>query len=238
MSQAVWARGGALLLVLVPLIIFGGCDADSDSAAEHNRDDSATAGAGPVLPDEWEAEYEQMSARLDLSPDEATSLKRAFEERHQAVEQWWAAKGQTLVEYETRMQQAARDKDLSAMRRAKQQAQPLRDEFRSLIREQDVRLEQALPADQRQAWDAQRLLIKFEGLCGDSIQLTTDQERQLDDLARQHAATAASDRTRQNRLAQPFLDFERAAENTVLTPEQKNKYAEIKKNNALRSLKW
>lgn len=227
---------GLCILMGCALAGLSGCGGESgDSAAPAAGE--ASAQEGPPLGD-FQDDYEQMVERLELSDKESAALEAAYKRHLAQLEGWWAKHGGSLVKYEAELKQAAKDRDLSALRAAKAKAGPLRNEFRALGRAGEVGVVMALPPDQRKAWDAERLLIKLEGLIAGRIELSDDQQASAKALAEKHAAAANPDFAVQNRLAQSFLDFERALEKTVMTPEQRVVYKQVKDDNKFRSLRW
>lgn len=236
-------------LALAALLILAACGSQPEEAARAApaRDQQPAAGPAaqaeneqPPLPEPgWREDYDAMRTRLDLTADQAARLEAAFAAQTRALEAWWSEHGSTLVRHEQDIKQAARSRNLAALRQASAQAKPLREEFRDIGGAQTRQaLVEALPPAKRGQWDAVRLQLKFEKLTLDHFTLSPEQQQRADALARQHAADADPDPSVDNRLAGPFLHFERALENEVLDPEQKSAYEKIKEENALRSLIW
>lgn len=219
--------------VLAGLSGCGGASEDSTAPASGE----ASAQEGPPLGD-FQDDYEQMVARLDLTAEESATLEAAWQQHLAQLEDWWAQHGASLVAYEAELKQAASDSDLSDVRAAKAKADPLRKEFRALGRDGEVKVVMALSQEKRKAWDAEQLIMKLEGLIAGRIELSDAQSASAKALAQEYAAYANPDLAVQNRLAQSFLDFERELEKTVLTPDQRAIYEQMKDENKMRSLGW
>ena len=224
-----------LLIGGAPLTLVG-CGGESDSGTTNASVDEAMQ-SGPPL-DAFQDDYEQMAERLDLTVEESAALEAAWQQHIDQLEGWWAQHGETLVAYEAELKQAVADRELSEVRAATAKAEPLRKEFRALGQAGEVQIVMSLPLDQRKAWDGEQLLIKLEELIAGRITLSPEQKVSVEALAYKHAEDATPDLSVENRLGQSFLNFERAFEASVLTPEQQTIYLQIKDKNKLRSLSW
>jgi len=227
---------GLFILMGGALVVLFGCGGESEKSTTPASVNEAIQD-GPPLGD-FQDSYGQMVKRLDLSAEESASLKAAWQQHLNQMESWWAQHGKALAKYEEELKQGAKDRDLSALRRAKAKADPLSNEFRALVRAGEVGVLMSLPPKQRIAWDAEQLMMKLEELIAERIELNPEQKAVAQALAQKNAAAADPDLSVQNRLGQPFLDFERELENTVMTPEQRTIYAQLKDENKFRSLRW
>ena len=227
---------GSFILMVGALAVLFGCGGESEDGTGPASDSEAVLDGPPL--GGFQDDYEKMVERLDLTAEESASLEAAWQQHLDQLESWWAQHGKALVEHEATMKQAAKDRDLPAVKAAKAKAEPLRKEFRALGDAGEVQVVMSLPPDQRKAWDAEQLMMKLEELMAARIKLSTEQAASAQLLAQKYAADANPDVAVQNRLAQSFLDFERDLEKTVLTPEQRTIYAQVKDENKFRSLRW
>lgn len=227
---------GLCILMGCALAVLFGCGGESENSTSPASGSEAIQDGPPL--DDFQNDYERMVERLDLTDEQSASLEEAWQQHLGKLESWWAQHGKALVEHEEKLREAAKDRDLSAVKAAKAKAEPLRKEFRALGLAGEVQIVMSLPPEQRKAWDVEQLMIKLEELIAGNIELSPAQEASARALSQKYAADASPDLSVQNRLGQSFLDFERDLENTVMTPEQRVVYAQIKEENKFRSLSW
>ncbi len=212
----------------------GGPDADVPSS------DQSQAGPGTdtdrAAPPEtaWTAEYEQISAVLELSDQEKSKLKAAFEARAEALTQWWTEKGAKLAQFERQMKRAAKDRDLTGFRRATAKAKPLRNELGRLLKTHRSNILEALSPEYRLKWDAHQVSERILDL----MQPLNLSDQQITQVRTEALSTVRASVNKPNPRAAAYMKLELTVERSVLTTEQRQAYQEIKKKNSLRSLKW
>lgn len=221
----------SILLLILGLVMFG-CTDNQNSASSVEKKKTSPSNA------KWMADYELMVERLELNEKEQAELEKTRRQSVDMLENWWERNGAELSRLEKEMKKAAKARDLAGVKEATAAAGPLRKEMQSLISQAKNNMVLSLPHEKRIQWDAERLLIKMEELMAGQINLSSEQQRNAGVLASKHASRANPDLSMENRLAKPFLDFEQELEKTVLTPEQKSAYDQVKKKNALRALSF
>lgn len=198
------------------------------NAAEPLPDDTAQAEKA-----DWTARYDQMSAVLQLSDEETVALQAALKAGDEAIANWQAEHGARLARLERDMADAARSRDLNALRQFKSQAKPLRDEFLELVEAQQVNIRQSLSAGNRTLWQAHLLSEKMLELT-EPLTLT---EAQVSELRTKAVAAVRQTVDELNPRAAAYLRLEEAVESQVLTADQKAIFEELKTKNPLRTLR-
>ena len=216
------------VLSLVSIAACSNDGANNDAGAPANEDlsvDAATAA-------DSQAKLDEMLVVLDSSDEEAARLKAVFARRERALTGWWSAHGGDLTDLERQLAAAARDRNLAEVQRIKDQAQPLRDEFRGLIDAQELAVLAALSPASRTKWEAHRLAARLLKLMS-PLNLSGEQTDAIRAEAVAAAQAAAAETLPQ---AAGFQRLEWAVESRVLTADQSRAYEAIKKKNQLRSL--
>ncbi len=214
----------------------GNGDPDTDVPSQ----DQSQAGPGtdadrPPPPETaWTAEYEQISAVLELSDQDKAKLKAAFEARAEALTQWWTEKGATLAQFEQQMKQAAKDRDLTGFRQAKAKAQPLRNEFRKLLKTHRSNILEALSPEYRLKWEAHLVSERILEL----LQPLNLSDQQISQVRTEALSSVSASVNKPNPRAAAYMKLEQTVERSVLSAEQRQTFQEIKKKIPLRSLNW
>jgi len=183
--------------------------------------------------DDWTVEYEKMGSVLELSEEESTNLKAAFQSRERAFSVWMSENGARLEQLERQMFAAAKSRDLAGFKRAKTQVGPLRNELRSLLKTHQDNLQGTLSAENRRQWNAYKMAEKLLKLM-EPLNLT---EEQISAIRPQAVSVVQASAHEQNPKAIGYLRLEQAVESSVLTADQRQAFEAIKKKNRLRSLK-
>ncbi len=205
-------------------------DAPSRAGAEAAMPTETERSASPETA--WAAEYEQVRAVLDLSAGEKAELKAAYLTRAEALEQWWAEKGEKLSHLERRMKRAAKARDLAKFRRANEKVKPLLSELRNLDKTHRSLILKTLSPEHQLEWKAHLLEEKILDLLK-PLELSDPQ------IARVRAESVSAVRAcadRRNPSAAAYMKLERTVELNVLTARQREAFQEIKKQHPLRSL--
>ncbi len=213
----------------------GGPDADVPSRRDQSQAGPGTDADRPPPPEtSWTAEYEQISAVLELSDQEKAKLKAAFKARAEAFTQWRTEKVAKLAQFEQQMKRAAKDRDLAGFRRATAKAGPLRNELRKLLKTHQANILEALSPEYRLKWEAHQVSERILDL----MQPLNLSDRQISQVRTEAPSTVRASVNEPNPKAVAYLKLERTVELSVLTAEQRQAFQEIKKKNPLRSLKW
>lgn len=217
------------IVLLISAVIVG---------CEPAREPAAPEAVAPAVnePPAWEDELHEMVQTLDLTIAEEDALRAAFEQRDAEVRAFMESeRGRQLSEDEAALADAARARDLSTVKSITDRAGDDRGALRQIIDEGNQRIRETLPEEKREAWDAHVIASELLALM-EPLQLDAEQEADI----RAHALTAveaAIGRNEPNVKAAAFLSLEEIAESAVLTPLQREAYADIKDANPLRSLR-
>ena len=185
---------------------------------------------------DWQANYDEMVAVLALSSTERTHLRDTMAREYEAFAAWMAGpNGQAVRDEDAALRAAAEARDVAAVRRITQQPQTARAAMRARLDEVTAAVLAALPPAQRQAWAAHQMVSKFVEVMA-PLALSAQQEQALRTAAPQ-AYAAAVQRGEPNPASAAYLDLERYAETQVLSPEQLQRYADVKRDNPMRSLR-
>jgi len=176
-----------------------------------------------------------MMAVLGLSGAEADAVSAAFEARDAAFETFLVGEqGQRLIALEAEMAVAARNQDLAGVRSTTQQATPLREALRKILRDGEQAILDELTPSQQIHWQGHevstRLLSTMEPLA------LTAEQRGVISQAGPEAVSQALNQGELNPSAAAFLALERWVESDVLNEEQRSRYETVKGKKGLRSL--
>lgn len=220
-----------IFLVLTIAVVGTGCDPASDSGAPQ--------AAVPAIdePPAWEDELYEMADALGLSIAEEDAVRAAYEARDAEVRAFMESeRGRQLSEDEAALADATRARDLAAVRAITDRARDDRAELMRIVEDGKRRIRDALPEDKRVEWDAHRIASEmFEVM--EPLELTSDQRWEIEAQAVTNVEAAIA-RNEPNPMAAAYLSLEKWAENAVLTPEQRQAYQSLKKENPLRSLRF
>lgn len=218
--------------IIVALLLFMGCDGPS---SEVSAPSLAETRARVESEFQMDSELDQMNRVLSLDPTQSEALLAAYEKRDSEISAWLAGeKGQRLIALEADMARAAREQDLEGVRNATSQAKPLRMEIIMLIGDHEGAMRALLSEAQRDQWDGFQIAAEMLDLM-EPLQLDGAQRSAIE-AAGPQALTQARERGEVNPSAAAFLDLERWAEESVLSPEQRAGYGPIKSKHGLRSL--
>ncbi len=219
----------ARMIAVVVALLLSACGQAPDSPTPAAAVEEAEA------PD-WQAGYEEMVAVLSLSSAEQTHLRETMAREYEAFAAWMAGPdGQAVREEDAALRAAAEARDVQAVRRITGQAQTARAAMRARLDAVTEATLAALPPAQRQAWAAHQMVSKMLETMA-PLGLSAQQEQALRTAAPQ-AYGAAVQRGESNPASAADLDLERYAETQLLTPDQATRYAEVKRDNLMRSLR-
>ena len=183
----------------------------------------------------FDAEKETMIRVLELDETEARRLGQAFDRRYERLEQFLSGeKGQRLIALEADLRVATTARDLAAVKGVIDQATPLREAFRQLIKDHNQALLDTLMPEQATHWQGYEVGIRLlETMM--PLDLSADQMVAISQ-AGPPAFFQAQQTGEVNPKAAAFLQLERWAESDVLLPAQREAYEAIKGKRGLRSL--
>lgn len=221
----------ACIAVLVAGVLLAGCG----PAGDEPELDLAAAEADVRAKEARAGKLEDMQRVLDLDPATGEALQAAFAAGDEAVEDWIAGeRGQQLIELEARMFAAVDARDLAEVRRTTAAAKPLRDELRALLADHEQAILDVLTPEQQVEWHGHEVSRKLLDLLK-PLNLGFEQAQAIE-RSGAPAVSQAIDRGEPNPKAAAFLDLEKWVEDSVLDPEQRAAYQDIKSENKLRSL--
>lgn len=197
--------------------------------------DLASAEAGLREESGESAQPDEMVRVLGLDPAAASALREAFARRDAEVESWIGGeRGQRLIRLEAEMFAAVEARKLDDVKRATAEATPLRDELRQLIADHETSILDSLGPERRVQWEGYEVARKMLDLM-QPLELNFQQAQAIEQGG--PAALAQAMRTGEpNPQAAAFLELEKWVEESVLTPDQRAAYQDIKASNKLRSL--
>lgn len=222
-AEAIFVPAIAAILGLV------GCTRESDSPSSK---------APPVevrSETAWQAEYDEMVSVLGLRSDEAQRLRTAFEQREAEAGEWLKGeRGKSLAQLEGQLKQAAKGKNAAETKQIIAKATPLRKELMSIIDRHQANILGALSPERQVQWQGHKVAEKLLETMA-SLKLDPTQQQYI-----RNGAVEAIGRALQARQPNPpaaaFLELEQWAENSVLSPAQRQAYQETKKKAPVRSL--
>jgi len=224
------AGWGAAFTLLI-MLMYAGC-AQEVALPEL---DLASAEANIRIHDLGGETYNDMVRVLNLDPGAMDALQMAFAERDEAVEQWLSGeKGQRLIQVEAEMVAAVEARNLEEVKRCTAAGRPLREEMCQLIEDHEAAILNTLTPDQQVAWQGYEVANKMLVLMT-PLNLEIDQVQTIEG-AGMPAVVQAMNQGQPNPKAAAFLALERWAEESVLYPEQREAYQDIKADHKLRSL--
>ena len=223
--------------VLKCLLVMGVCVGLQCCSQQGQSSEDILAEAEATVRSEaaFEAKKTTMIRVLGLNASEALRLGQAFDARYEAIEQFLSGEaGQRLITLEAELRVAAQAKDLAAVQRVIDEAQPLRDAFCQRIEEQEVALYDVLTPAQATHWQGYEVAVRLLETMG-PVKLSAEQMVAISE-AGPPAFYRAQEAGEVNPKAAAFLQLERWAESDVLSPEQRDTYEAIKGTKGLRSL--
>ncbi|MBX3179337.1 MAG: hypothetical protein KF886_18430 [Candidatus Hydrogenedentes bacterium] len=227
-----WHFAPALALLALSTLLNAAC---APGKGDEPALDLASAEAGLREEGSGDAQPEEMARVLGLDPAAASALRDAFARRDAEVEAWIAGeRGQRLIRLEAEMFAAVEARKLDDVKRATAEATPLRDELRQLIADHETSILDSLGPERRVQWEGYEVAKKMLDLM-QPLELNFQQAQAIEQGG--PAALAQAMRAGEpNPQAAAFLELEKWVEESVLTPDQRAAYQDIKASNKLRSL--
>ncbi len=223
----------ACSLALLTTVFILGCSPDKTNEDANN----ASAPVEEAGPPAWEANYNEMVQALSLTPDEQDVVRGAFERGYaEMTARLQGEEGQDLAAEEARLKEAARNKDLAAVRAITKRAGPKRQALVGGIMQMQEDILLTLSPEKQLAWKGHQIAQEMVELMED-LALTAEQEAAIRGNAAA-AVQAAQQAGAVNPMAKGFLDLEARVEQQVLGPQQYEGYQPVKEANSMRSLKW
>lgn len=191
------------------------------------------------IPDAPEArigeKYEAIPSVLGMSASESAAFAEQLDHHDTTLRAWMEGeKGRQLMALDAEIRTKTEEKDLPGLRAVIAQATPLRTEIRGLIESSRNELLDSLGPEGRLKWEAYEvasgLLELMEPLALDATQEAQIRTNAIEQLR------AAQSKNEPNPKAASFLELERFSESRILSPEQRDVYETVKKDNPMRSL--
>lgn len=221
------------LHIVALLFILAACSQPVDD--EPTALDASIEQAKEGLLPEWEAELDEMTRALALTPAEQAPVRAAFEARQDEIVAWFdGPEGSKLLEEEAALREATAEKDLQKVRSLTKTAGPRRRAIENIIKRGDAAVLQALPPAKQDSWRGYELSQALLELM-QPLNLTAEQQSSIADNS---AAAYQSAANTPNPMAAGYLELEKWVEAEVLTPDQRAAFQPIKDQNKLRTLRW
>tara|TARA_R110001592_G_scaffold74150_6_gene225706 strand:- start:764 stop:1414 length:651 start_codon:yes stop_codon:yes gene_type:complete len=180
-------------------------------------------------------ERDAMVRVLALDTEQSAAVGEAFEARDAAVGQWLSGEaGQRLIVLEAKMSVAARSKDLSGVKEAISEAEPLREELRGVIDDHESAIRAVLTPTQRNQWDGYQLASKMLEVM-EPLHLAADQTAAIQEGAPRAVAQAQAQGEAYPKAA-AYLELENWVVSQLLTEVQARAFNDVKAQHPLSSL--
>jgi hypothetical protein len=223
------------VLCVIALGTLTACQPPNGEPADSAEAQAESEAGRQKLEAEWQAQYDDMTIRLSLSPAESDALRAAFDNMQSELTAWMEGEnGKRLIELEGRIATATRNSDLAGVQSAIREATPLRESFRAQIDAHGENLLNAMSPDNRATWEALRLSDHLIELM-EPLNLRQDQIAAIENNAGP-ALQQAKGRGEPNPPAAAFLELEKWVEANVLDAQQRDAYAAVKADRPMRSL--
>lgn len=185
---------------------------------------------------DWRTEFLEMKAVLRPNDALSDALERAYAEQDFDVQLWMKSERYArLLAIETQIRQSIDSKDEEENHHLKEEARPLRVEFRQIIAKHRARILATMGEENRLKWTAHRLTERMRNLMS-PLKLTDEQVAELRSRAWHTVERSAGAPKPPQFEQEAFLQLERQMEHEVLGPGQQRKYETVKRENPNRSL--
>ncbi|MGE3316061.1 MAG: hypothetical protein AB7O26_13180 [Planctomycetaceae bacterium] len=185
---------------------------------------------------DWRTELAEMKAVLRPNDALSDALERAFAEHDFEVQLWMKSENYArLLAIETQLRQPITAEDKDAHKALKEEARPLRAEFRQLADKHRTRILTTMGEENRLKWTAHRLTERMRGIMS-PLKLTDEQVAELRSRAWHTVERSAGAPKPPQFEREAFLQLEKQMEREVLGPGQQRKYETVKQENPNRSL--